>query len=359
MDQLTTDAVNTHVVQESTSLGNHWTAAPLTDVNVDWQNTSRKEISKWSFKDPLISITVANITILTIGMIGNLLILVVVLRKGFRGTAFGVHLICLAVFDCFALITQSILTEFEPTDLISCKTIGYINTMTEIQSSWTLVTIAVERVLVVAFPHKAQASTNAKRAVIVQIGVSSTVAIACVGVLFTSTVHKKGKAVECILRNILFDKRFKFVPHLIFDLLLYSIIPCTILIVLTCVLIVGLRRRMAFRRNSSSAGDDSDENRRLNTMLIFTCLMYAITTLPVSLYLTVADLLEMGSASGPKPADYVEVSLFLLQKCNHAGNFFVYYLTGSKFRDEFKKICKNDKTDTLHGVNSSSCIVKS
>ena len=331
-----------NLFQDTTSWNKQWgntsfsTNDQLHGNSKTYYNSTATEVENLHPCRPGIYITIIDKVILTVGVIANVLVLSVVLRKSFLRNALGVHLICLAVFDSLTLITQSILSEYNPTDMIGCKMLGYINTMVEIQSSWTLVTIAVERVLAVFVPHRARITSNVKRAAYVQLSVSISVALVCIWIIFFSTLQQNGPVITCILKDVFPDHKYKVFQDL-FYMMLYSFLPCALLIVFNAMIIVGLRQHFLFRQNSSSSRDDNDESRRLNIMLIFTCILYAVTTLPISLYLTIIHI-PMGSHEIVHyREDYVKMSLFLLQKFNHAGNFFVYYISGSQFRKEFKK----------------------
>lgn len=299
------------------------------------QNHSEATISThWK---QLPAMIVSEIVITAFGVLGNTLILLVVLGKRFRDTAFGLHLLWLSLFDTGSLITQNVMSmRFnKSSSLFGCKMVMYINTTCEICSSWTLVIIAVERALAVCIPHKTIIFNSRKRAMISQICVSLSIAAICSYILLSSNMSKFDQPTICSLQKP--SVTVALVSHLLYDLIIHSFLPACLLVILNTIVIIAVKRSSKFREVSSSKTRETDTNTRLNILLISTSVVYTATTLPIAIALLVRDV------CGPDwdvndQGELIIQLLYKLHKLNHATNFLVYIAFGSEFRAGLKEL---------------------
>jgi hypothetical protein len=146
------------------------------------------------------------------------------------------------------------------------------------------------------------------------------------------------------------------------DLLLTSAVPCTSLIVLNTSIIVAIKRAARAQRRMlhgqrrlskskavasphSNATPSLDKNRKhlnqLTIMLVTVSVTMVILTTPNSIFFVSRHYWESGSSLTSEVAYHVFYHLsVILVSVNNAVNFFLYFISGQKFRKQcIETIC--------------------
>ncbi|XP_074650492.1 uncharacterized protein LOC141905514 [Tubulanus polymorphus] len=268
-------------------------------LNISWSAAAvADEADLYVFAD---TIRLVIVTVLVgFGTIGNVLSIIVLSRPNTRGTTISLYLRALAVTDtCILLLVALPMTigefwsiRFNKINHFTCLMMLFCSGLFPDLSSYILVVVAIERVISIYLPLK-------------------------------STPHD-----ICIPRKRFVHFWFAVYTHV--DLIKYSILPFTILVVTNIAIVVKLRIYARNRsgllttRTSASSGANVD----ITVMLVCVCTFFIVTSSPVVVY---------GLLRGNKlivPNQTVFNFCLLLVYANSAINFFLYNMTGMKFRSE-------------------------
>lgn len=328
-------------------------------------------IPKWGFWTKFLSTPI----IAFIGIVGNVLSFIVMKTKTLRHKSYSHYLCALAVFDTLTLIIRQIESVdeyfvshkktggmFQHFSDNSCKLYNFTVHVITLMCSWLVVFMAVERVIAVCFPFKKVYFRK------------ETGAAVAIGALFI---------IVCFTQSF----RFLMIEHIIYDEE-YDIKDClaseeyieiytsldvyfflwTLVFVLPVVLIIICNSFVLFHIFKVKKDLSKEENyltyrngrarerrHRSTVMLLIVTFMYIVTLLPLfTLSLIVDVTIKVGSQERARntyvalrPFIDVSVSISLL---NYASNFFIYVLSGKRFRFELgtlfvkKKVVKRSFT---------------
>jgi growth hormone secretagogue receptor len=198
-------------------------------------------------------------------------------------------------------------------------------------SAWLVVTLAVERFIVVHFPLRARSICTRKVA-------TATVCILPVLIGLCYTYHFIAWQVNGNGRCI-FVAKYRFITQFAFPWIfssLYSYIPAVILVFCTTAICLQLAR-MKKRRAEMSSQQQSKANNELKVTImgITICVLFICLTLPITLNYTILNELRHVVYVSPEMA-LVQTVGSVLGRLNFALNFFVYVMTSNKFRQEIK-----------------------
>ncbi|XP_076450409.1 uncharacterized protein LOC143286657 [Babylonia areolata] len=142
------------------------------------------------------------------------------------------------------------------------------------------------------------------------------------------------------------------------DLMLYSVLPFTCLLIANSVLIWKLRASVRETRQKFTQGHNSEQTEARQKMtqsvtltVIFVSVAFIILTLPSALFhiiYYVAALMRSTSVYDRAEATLINAVTFSLMFTNNAVNFYLYCLTGRRFREEFLSVicCRSVATSS-------------
>lgn len=199
-------------------------------------------------------------------------------------------------------------------------------------STWILVVITGERVLCVTIPHKVRlfCTLNVCRIVVAAIvAVSLVLNIVLIETFFDVIFIPE-------IGPITFDKFENAMDiHVNVDLVYGFVLPFSLICIGSIIIVVTIARSM-----SVSSSNKNDRTRSVTTTVIFTNLTFIVTVSPFRIFsMVVAD----------KPYIPVYDTLFPLfmyiGELNACLNFYVYVLSGARFREDAKAVlfCKTTK----------------
>ena len=303
----------------------------------------------WVFVLPLV---------LLVGIIGNIFSILVLLSKSFRHTTTGVYLPLTAAADILFL-TTGVLEILEVAELFNareynvwiCRIYKVLHYTAGDISIWLLVAFTFDRFVAVCFPFSKQRVCKWKRAVIA----SATIAVLSLGKnlheLWTRGPEYKDNGE---LRRICGSQKQYHVfldyvrPWIV--LILLMIIPFILILVFNCSIVSGLVKAARNRRESlaetlpaspSPSGttgnkrrkSDSSNFRQTTLMCLSISFAFLICIAPSIVLLIGKPYWKYRGNLAYKNAKAISNFLALL---NHCINFFLYCVTGQRFRDELK-----------------------
>ena len=128
----------------------------------------------------------------------------------------------------------------------------------------------------------------------------------------------------------------------VIDSTLYAYLPTIILITANVLIIRRLRRKDKFRQNATLGESSSGRTRKITKMLVSVSLLFLICTGPSCVYEIFVYYVFPGFTTNDLDAFTLIALRFakylteILAFCNHSLNFFLYCLTGQRFRTELK-----------------------
>ena len=322
--------------------------------------------------------------IFLLGIFGNVMT-IVVFRSADVMPSMSVYFITLAGSDLLSLFVNTLNkwmyytfdTAIITFHTLSCKIVVWLIYVTGVLSAWILVAMTVQRAVCVVWPHRANilCSTRNSKAIALSMTlfvavihchllygldvvnfshsshVTNTTAVTINGSTHTNnaipTFHDGTHTVAvCLVMREYVD--FYFSVWSCVDLLIFSVLPWLCLVVSNSVLLWTLNVSIRQAQHSlGSAHTDGFSGRKkqassMTVILFVVSMVFIILNLPMScVQILTFYLHNTGSLDNVSQsklfAYFYEISLALWQT-NSAVNFYIYCLTGTKFRRELKKI---------------------
>ena len=267
--------------------------------------------------------------IVTFGILGNLLSAATMLRKRFRSTSSSVYLLLLAISDTLYLLLNGMTRRWVSDYVVklymsdmACQMNMASAIVVSCTSSWLLVAVMLERVIVTSLPHKAKWLATRWRAWWLSFAIISGGIV--IGAIFYPHV-----------KSVLYFHRFYACihPYLALDaiyVLFYSSLPSFVLFCFNIILIKTLRRSKLFQKEQIMIGAKGNGLPviRMTTTLLTISSLFVILTLPKTIYFLLAHIV-----GGYGTYEFF-VATYLPSIMNHAINGYFYCMTGTSFRRE-------------------------
>ena len=290
---------------------------------------------------------------LIFGTAGNGLSGAVMLRKPFRRLSLGVYLLSLAFSDTATLFTNRLTRDWmklvfginlRTQSDFSCRVLVYLTYSCSSLSSWLVVAVSIDRLLVVCCPLHAKVMSTRHRASLVVAGITLGIFTLHAFIFHIVELNMYNNNLECMFVN---KSILGVEPALLLEMLhlfLYSLVPAAILLYANISIIILLGQSGRFQRSSLVSSPSHSANfKRATWMLIVVSSSFIVLSTPLSLFLLLANLVLT------KTEDFkeLEVVLFTLKVSNHAVNFLLYAASGPSFRQELRYMCGCFRPATL------------
>ncbi|KAF6025000.1 PRLHR [Bugula neritina] len=296
--------------------------------------------------------------IFIIGVFGNVLVLYVVISHKSMQTITNNFIACLSASD---LLICLFAIPFTPIQALTkswmfgkamCKLVPVILVISVFVSTLTSVVIAIDRYLVIVYPHAKRMSGKMQLLIIGFIWILASTAAVPIGV-FTKHQESGGEPVRYACNESWpTTKAASMYGWSIFVLRL--VIPSAIITVCYTTISIRLNRRMKkkFCNNMDVQKEKQDvqRNRRINRMLIAMIVTFIVCWLPIDLIFTTAELNLIPEEN------FLMIFLFMhiLAMSSVIYNPFLYGWMNENFNCHFRKIwrkflafCCKCKTRTL------------
>jgi hypothetical protein len=298
--------------------------------------------SAFKFQLEIFLMTRLSIFIVVIAFIGNILIIIVLSRKRNRHFSTSIFISSLALADFFVILSllegwlmrnNLILAAYSDLD---CKLRSFLTKTGQYASVWMLVAISIERALSVKLPLKVKTifTINFARFYVILVwilSVAKTSLNASFIVFLTRVIRKP----DCYVEKTLID-----VYNI--DLILHSvltILPLLIIFVCTLITISSLLQNRLRKSKSNKA-----QIKSITITLLLVNLVYLFTVSPQIIHEIYMQIwINLNKYRFWTFDDYNNYAVLLnlfsfLGFLNHASNFFIYFLSGSRFRAETKEL---------------------
>lgn len=275
-----------------------------------------------------------------LGFPGNIACVATVLRMSTLSTA-TLYVALLAVVDAIALLLKLVFHQLIVNKVtlgeVGCSLVSFVN-ITSCYANWVLVLVCLERFLAVSFPLKKGIYFTKRRACV----------IAAVLFLFIFLIHTHlffifiPSGYTCQFA-VTWGDAWKWISTLI-----YCFLPFFFLLVLTTLIVVGLRRYQAARKSllgcqtqkhskKDKRNDSWTLEHTISIMMVLAAVVFLVLTLPICVFIIYTGLYREGDNPLEKARrQFVEQLVYFMQDLTHVVNFYLYFLAADKFRSKFK-----------------------
>ncbi|KAH3741011.1 hypothetical protein DPMN_047729 [Dreissena polymorpha] len=303
------------------------------------------------------------VLLLVIGTFGNILNIVILLRKRMRQHSISVHLLFLAVADLALLWTSTFSHMYQQVHRINvrnssaflCTAFPWINYGIAGFSVWLLVVVTTERVLVTSSFALSKKKLSNKTAVII----SCILLAICLlfplhyyfGFRLDTFPKQTGNFTNlnemwtvCVKVSETFENFYKNVwPVMIMTVL--NIIPMVLIVSGNLTILINIVRHArqmdrVLPENRNAEIRNSRRNRFLYKMLFLVCGCFVVTNLPYNVYLQFWDRIDVSTPRGLARRNMYDAIFLCLTYCNFALNFVLYFVSGTLFKQEFRALSK-------------------
>ena len=339
----------------------------------EWDKSEEK--NKDTFMEEVESYTIFKIAnfiimywlpvLIPIGLIGNVLSFLVMTKPNNRKMSTCVYMASLSINDnilmllCLHYYLVSAV-QIHTWHSFECKLHAFAALFALQNGTFQVLAMTVDKYIAIKWPHKAAIYSTARRAKVITVSVSICVCIYNIPHFFPSIAIRYpciGYAINGAITKV----------YTWFTFVLNAIIPFTMLIYMNCVIVNAVRNsHVFFKANNETTNKGRDqgiETRRktmksaekhLVIMLLWVTILFLILLCP-----TYFRFIYLVFAKRDTPFKYAQSMLFSeitseLYVSNSGINFFLYCISGQKFRNDLREIlcCCCQRKDQLQSSST-------
>lgn len=255
----------------------------------------------------------------------------------------AIYMLALAIADLIALALKMLYLQLTAKDVRLgdrlCQFIFMVGTVSQMYANWILVALTIERFIAIWFPFKVRKLCTGRNAILVLTGMLIFFILANFQFFFTfEEVSDNFLTWDCRPKA----EQMAFVQFVWYwiDGILYAILPITFLLVFNGLIIFAIRRSSRKQQELTNGTGNGSENhthqRQITTMLLTASAIFIILILPNCIFFLVKEHWTWRETSSGIAQYYLVYQIiFLLSDLSHAVNFYLYCLSGRKFRQKF------------------------
>ena len=296
---------------------------------------------------------ISTTVILLLGTFGNVMIVVILRRLRSGWSAMNVYLTSLALSDTaiqYSVALPMCMRKFLDYDVyvshvVVCKLGMWVMTTTSNLSAWLLVALTAQRAASVLWPHRVSVICTRHKSVVIIVVISAACSLSQLHTVFGVDVVKfrNGTTERCTFGSLSYQE-FWISVWVRVNMFLYSVLPCACLVVSNAVL--GWRLTVAVKeaKEKFSTGEEDQKNNRrkkassVTVTIILVSTAFVVITIPFMIYSNVFYAYASQDDKTREIHFFLYDFFFVFGLSNFAWNFYLYCLTGSRFREEFQKI---------------------
>lgn len=280
------------------------------------------------------------------GTVGNTLSFLVLIRRRMRRTSVYFYLAMLACADTCTLYLSGfktwlrVLTGFELLHISngSCKLLMFLFLQSLHLSAIFIVAVTIDRYLTIWFTFKNTALHVVKRAGTITLCAFCSLLFYNCHVFWTIGLQEtEQKRLICapFTENAFMCEIFPWLK-----LSLYTVVPFLIVFILNFAIVIKMFSVFYSLKKQTDESDDRNSQAqmgqyRITVMLLAVSFTWLILTAPFTLFIFVSE-----AADDPEQQAkqfLLKTVCFTLLYINHSINFYLYCVTGRKFRNELKE----------------------
>ena len=296
------------------------------------------------------------VVILVLGFFGNTMTLVLQRRMGRGGgSGMSVFISSLAVSDSAMLLVLGMAMYFYNFEIfvmdyhdVFCKVIYWLIYIFASTSSWILVAMTLQRAASIVWPHRINREWTARKAKVTVLVIVVMFMIVNCHILYGRRLQSlsSGQTV-CLFVSEEYEHFFDHVWPVV-DIVLSSLVPFVLLISANVVLVKKVRQAMKEAKQTLAGGSTDQvkvrqqKTSRMTLTLVCVSVAFLVLTSPVCVLYLVrrvfnpAISLDINETAKSYLAEYIGNTLWL---ANNAINFYIYVMTGSRYRAAMASVC--------------------
>lgn len=300
----------------------------------------------WTYLPPII---------ITIGTVGHILTIIAVNGPSSKKTSFTVYLTGLAVVDLLVLYTQALNywliyafdISLKDTGRALCKLNYLFSFCFPHLSSWLVMCLTTERVLCMFFAKKLGQVPGPRVGFVVVGSVVIFLLALDAHTLYGRDFQETSRGIICGFIDADY-KAFFYTYWNKIHFVVYFALPVTVIILGNTAIVA----KLFISSNTLSAAASTSARRRtrqvfLITLLISVAFVILVSPLPLLFFIAPVRVLELQATI-----------FFHMLYLNHAINFFLYVLSGSRFREDLRiafRRClfRTTEPDSIAAISSS------
>ncbi|XP_025104464.1 probable G-protein coupled receptor 139 [Pomacea canaliculata] len=293
---------------------------------------------------------------ITSGTFGNIMVLLVQRRiTDSSSSSLSLYFMWLAVSDLLALWSDQICWFLAACDAfidyeVVCKLRVFLGYFTGQSSPAILVAMTFQRAASIWWPLKVGVYCNEKFARVVMVSIIVFIVLLNSHLLYGHSLQNQSgnETAKCFFSYV--SPEYGDFMNLVYgwvDTTFCSILPFFLLFAANSALIWKVRTSLRETKQNLASGHSSQIQARhkksssMTVTLIVISIAFIVLTLPLSMYFVYARTFSQGADDDPTIAAANELALAstsVLFFFNYAINFYIYCLTGNKYRTECAKL---------------------
>ena len=302
-----------------------------------------------------------HIIILAIALIGNSLTFRICMMKTNRNRSFMLYLAALAIADTISSLHFLVpILNYVPSfswgpPEVYCKLTGYIFDSAQSITSWLVAALALERTISTKIPHHVARISSQSFGIKTLSLIVIIVLIVQSHLLYGFTGKTDGKVIWCYTVPGPYSALWRYFSPFI-TLIFNSLLPGTVIILCNTVMVKAVFSSAKIR------GSISDKAARRNWELMLVAVLvssaFLILTSPFPIFLIISG--KTNYLTRTKMEILVYNITRLMGYINNGINFFLYVISGSRFRQNLKEIlhcnkaCHRNKSEIVTRSTSTS-----
>ena len=291
-------------------------------------------------------------TSLLVGCVGYVLTVCVMNLNSFSKLSARVFLIALAFSDTTVILTQPLHKMFiiqvfgldiRAISSFGCKLSFWFFRTGKMMSSWFVVCICVERFVAVLFPFKVKILFTKRRSYVIIAIIFLALGIFNFRWSFSSNVLNNGICVSEAIDKTDPREVLDYRIMLFLGISLLVIVPVSILLILTPVIIIMLRKQALNRKNLTKSGKHDKQVLKATTMLMSVIVAFVVMATPFGVFHVIS--LFKGKLLHEENTTLYQIGRGIaetLDQLNYTVNFFLYVLTSGQFRVAVVALFRSD-----------------
>ena len=248
-----------------------------------------------------------------------------------------------------------------------CKLDVFLIYVSGVLSAWTLVAMTAQRAVCVLFPHRANVLCTVGKSKAIVLSMVLFIAVIHTHLLYGLHVGMQDGLKTCVF-HFYYAPFFQEIWNWV-DMHIFSLLPWLCLAVSNSLLVWKLRLSLREAKLSLGSGqadrinDRKKKAKSISITLIAVSTAFLVLTFPMSFYQIINFMFwmhgSMRTLRSLRVFYYIHNISYPLWYANSCINFYVYCLTGSKFRREAKQILRcifHDDSDKQGGDTTASTL---
>lgn len=295
-----------------------------------------------------------------IGFFGNVACIVTVQKMSSKNSS-SLYISILAISDLSAVTIKLVYWNFEfyVVDIgnFACKLFQFLGNVCNFMSTWILICLSVERLVATWFPLKMSTfgtKTSAKRVILVMAVVSCLL-----NIQYFVTIESTSDYITKVICII--GPKYEYLEMVVWpwvDGCLVAFGPLFLIMIFNMFIVLGIRRSKKLSKAMTSEQKRfehrSKQQRQITMMLIAVSLAFLILVTPYSVFWIIVLYWDYQATNlGIARFFLARRVVTFLHDANHVVNFFLYFISGQKFRQNAVKVFCN-KTDLQRRFGTAS-----